>query len=169
MKISNEIYNLGVTSVVFIILEQPGIIGALCEYLTCTQLDPFVTTQYVSVQTGVECGTEEYNSFKFAFVFPALAVWGSAIPLFLLLLLFKNKKSLPTSEPLRIVFGGLYSNYANETFYWGIVIIFFKVSMYALDSLLDISDKGKAIMFLLMIHPYFNLFKQKHPHMFKDL
>lgn len=165
----NLIMKVGMVAVVFIILEQPGIIGALCDYLTCTRLDPYVETRYVSVQASVECGTGEYDSFRYVFVIPALAAWGFAIPLMLLFFLFKNKKHLNSSERLRIVFGGLYSNYTSETYYWGIIIIIFKITMFTLDSILDLSESGKSLVFLMLLHPYYILYKRKRPHLFDDL
>lgn len=87
----------------------------------------------------------------------------------LLFFLFKNKKHLNSSERLRIVFGGLYSNYTSETYYWGIIIIIFKITMFTLDSILDLSESGKSLVFLMLLHPYYILYKRKRPHLFDDL
>ena len=70
---------IGVVLVGLIILEQSGIIGALCDYLSCIRLDPSDETRYVTTNPNVQCGTASYNLFRNFFVIPALLVWGFLI------------------------------------------------------------------------------------------
>lgn len=54
---------LGAVAVAIFILEQPAIIGKLCQYLTCVQLDPYVPKYYVKSRNNIECYTDEYYFF----------------------------------------------------------------------------------------------------------
>ena len=161
---------LGVTAVSMIILDQPGIIGALTDYLSCKQLDPYSSTLWVSTFNTVECGTPEYNSFKNLLIIPGLAVWGFAVPMLLLLILFKYKKNLRSSRALRVVFGSLYNNYNDDAYYWGILTIFFKISIFVVDSVFaTIAIEAKACLLILVVHVYYLLFQKTSPYNSEDL
>ena len=165
----NLLMKVGLTATMLIILEQPGIIGVLCDYLACVKLDPYDSRRYVSSSPNIQCDTDDYNSFRKLFIIPCVAIWGAVIPLTFLLILYKNKARLESSEMLRVVFGSLYNNYSSQAYFWGIITMFFKICIFVLDSVITLDEFGKAAIFLLVIHPYFFIFKYRDPHLSKDL
>ena len=168
-KKKNAIIRIGVTTVVLIMLEQPGIIGAICDYLSCSTLYPTDITKYVSAIPNISCDTVSYKSFRDSFVVPSLIIWGFAIPLTLFIFLKKNKAKLESSEMMRKIFGSLYSNYTNKAFYWGLVIMLFKIIMFVLDSVIDLPQAARDMIFLLFIHLYNQIYKYQSPYMHDEL
>ena len=73
-KKKKALVRIGVAAVVLIMLGQPGIIGAICEYLSCGYLDPTDEQNYVTSVPNLNCGTEEYKSFRNLVVIPGLVV-----------------------------------------------------------------------------------------------
>lgn len=55
---------IGSVAVVLILLEQPSIVGILCDYLHCSRLDPLVDEYYILRHSNVQCYTDEYNFFS---------------------------------------------------------------------------------------------------------
>jgi hypothetical protein len=149
-------------------MEQPQIIAALCDYLTCTRLDPNDETLYLVVDHNVQCGTEEYNLFRNIMVIPSLAVWGFVVPLIIFLVLSRKREKLLKSRSLYIVFGNLYNNYKLEAFFWGIIIIVFEITMFVLNSVLRNYNLGRGVALVLIVHIYYILYNKYSPHPSKD-
>lgn len=160
---------VGAVAVVLILLEQPGIVGILCKYLTCAHLDPYLSDEFIKTHNSIQCHTDQYNFFKKLVVVPALTFWAFLIPLGIFVILYKIRNRLYVSESLRIVFGNLYNSYHERTYYWGIIIIIFKVLIYVLNSILKASPVFKGVLFLWLIQVYFYLLKRKTPYHFRYL
>ena len=158
-KISLE--RIGVVAVVLILLEQPGIIGLLSKYLTCSKLDNSMTEEYIQTYNSIQCGTSHYNFFKYAVVIPALTFWALLIPLAIFIILRSVRKKLHDSESLRTIFGSLYNAYLPTSFYWGLLIIIFKSALYVLNSVITASPIIKGVIFMTMIHVYFFALKRE--------
>ena len=160
---------IGAVTIGLISLEQPQIIGILCNYLACIRLDPTDDALYVAANPNVQCGTYEYNLFRYYFVLPSLMAWGFLVPLALILILAKKKTRLMESKSLFVVFGKLYDNYTPEAYFWGLVVILFKISMFVANSLLKPYNLGRGIVLIIIVHCYFTMYKRFNPHPHKDL
>ena len=164
-----SLQRVGLVTVILILLEQPSIVGVLCKYLTCSQLDPFINAMFIKAHNSIQCDTDKYNFFKKVVVIPALTFWAFLIPLGIFLILYKIKKRLHVSESLRIVFGSLYNSYFENSYYWGVVIILFKVTIYVINSIINVSPIFKGVLFMWLIQAYFYLLKKKAPYPCKYL
>ena len=168
-KRNKSFTRIGAVAIVLFLLEQPGIIAKLCQYLTCTKLDPYASQYYIKSQNSIECYTDQYNSFLYSAIVPALIFWAFLVPFAIFLVLYKKRKSLSESKALRIIFGNFYNAYTKKAFYWGIVVMIFKMSIFILDSVVASSEYTKGIVFMLVIHLYFLLFKRSPPYDSKPL
>ena len=168
-RLKKSLVRVGAVAVVLILLEQPGIIGVLCKCLTCSKLDPFGNEYYITTQNSVRCYTTRYNFFKIIIVIPALIFWALIIPLGIFVILCKIRRRLFASEPLRIIFGNLYNSYYESTYYWGVVIIVFKVTIYVLNAVLSTSPVFKGVILMMIIHLYYYLLKKKSPYPHSNL
>ena len=163
-KKNESLIRIGAVAIVLFLLEQPGIIAKLCQYLTCTKLDHYASQYYIKSQNNIECYTEQYNSFLYPVVIPALVIWGFVIPFAIFIILYRKRKDLYESRALRIILGNFYNAYSKEAYYWGVVVMIFKMSLFILDAVLTSSDFTKGIVFILVIHLYFQLFKRRPPY-----
>ena len=166
---TNIITRLGTVAVFLILLEQPNIIGALTNYLTCSKLDPHLDDQFMKNPTLVQCYTPEYFSFRNRAVFPAIAVWGVAVPLVIFLILFKNRKILQNSESLNVIFGPLYNSYDEKAYYWGLVIMICKMTLFTLNSVLTGLDVIKYVIFIVILQLYYEVLNRRPPYTRKVL
>ena len=164
-----SLVRIGAAAVVLILLEQPGIIAVLCQYLTCAPLDPFMNESYVKTQNSVQCNTYKYNLFKYVVVIPALVFWALIIPLGIFIVLCKIRRKLFTSEHLRTAFGNLYNSYYESSYYWGVVIIIFKVLLFVLNAVLSTTLIFKGIILMMIVHLYFYLIKRRSPYSYTPL
>ena len=161
---NRSLTKIGAVAVVLFLIEQPGIIAKLCQYLTCTKLDYYASQYYIKSANTIECYTDQYNSFLYSVVIPALIFWAFLIPLAIFLVLYKKRNRLFESEPLRIILGNFYNSYSKEAYYWGVVVMVFKMSFFILDSVLVSSDLLKGIVFMMIIHLYYFLCQRKPPY-----
>ena len=155
---------IGAVAVTLILLEQPGIIGVLCDYLNCTQLDPYVDEYWISAHNNIQCYTDDYYHFRNILVFPGLFFWGLLVPLIIFLFLRAKRKKLFNSQGFQIVFGNFYNGYQQEAYYWGIIIMNFKMIIFILDSVLTSSQVAKGLVYMCLFHLYYLIFKKKPPY-----
>lgn len=165
----NFFIRIGAVATVLIILEQPSIIGLLCSSFNCVKLDPYMNNYYLSSNPSVQCFTEQYNALRKILVIPALVFWGFLIPLIIFLILWKNRRRIFTSEPLRIVFGNFYNYYTEKSYYWGVIIMNFKVIIFMLNSVMNSTDIFKGVVFMCLFHLYYQLYKRNPPYKHKSL
>ena len=93
------ICRLGLAAVVLTMLEQPGIIGMLSAYLSCSPLYTDDPNTYITSNTLIQCNDEngDYAYFRNVLVIPGLLFWGFLVPFIIFLILWKKKKELQTS------------------------------------------------------------------------
>ena len=164
------ITRVGAAATVLILLEQPTIIGVLCSYMSCDQLDPYVQDAYfVKDYNNIQCYTSEYNSFKYKAIVPALLFWGVLVPLVIFLILCKKREKLFKYEKYRIIFGNFYSAYKEETFYWGVIIMNFKMFLYILSAFLPGDSFTKSLIYICLFHTYYVVLKKRPPYENKTL
>ena len=160
---------IGAVAAVVIVFDQPSIIGILCDYFYCTQLDPYSSETFVKRNKNVQCDTEEYNNFKNIFVIPALIIWAFVIPAAIFLILHYNRKRLMKSKKLRITLGSFYNNYTKSAYYWGILIMVFKTVIYMFDSLLTTSETAKGCFLIITFYTYYALLNAIAPYSHRNL
>lgn len=168
-RIKQSLMRLGVTAIGLINLEQPGIIGVLCDYLSCVQLDPNESIYYISTNNNIQCGTDQYNYFRYVVVIPALLCYGFLLPLAIVLLLYKKRDQLLNSKTLYVMFGAFYSNYGVKAYYWGLSTVIFKIMIFFLDSILRSTELGKGTTLALIVHLYYLLYTKVAPRLNKEL
>ena len=164
-----SLVRVGAVAVVLIWLEQPGIVGILCKYLTWTKLDPFDDETYIKTHNSISCSMDGYSSFKRNVVIPALTFWAFIIPLGIFALLYKIRHKLFVWQSLRIVFGFFYNGYSEKSYYWGVLILIFKLTIYVLNAILKTPLVIKGYIFMAIIQFYFFLLKRKTPYLYKYL
>lgn len=166
-----SLIRLGAVAVVLILLEQPGIIGVLCQYLTCSRLDPLVDLYYIKTHNTIQCHTDEYNFFTKVIVVPALIFWAFLVPVGIFVILYKMRKKLFVSQPLNIVLGNFYNSYSESSYYWGVIIMVFKEVIYMLNAVIPGSRVTKGVVFMMIIHFYYFLLKRKsrYPYIYLSL
>jgi hypothetical protein len=131
-----------------------------------------VTDEYVKLPNTVQCYTPEYYYFRNIAVIPSFLFWGALVPFILFYVLYKKRHDLEDpekSEHLFTVMGHLYSGYTRKNFYWGALIIFFKMLMFTLNSVLTVSDTTKCIVYFTLIQLYYELLTRRLPYTSKIL
>ena len=155
---------IGSVAVVLILLEQPAIIGILCEYLSCTRLDPLVEEYYIKSSSNVQCYTDKYNFFARLFVIPALVFWAFVVPAVIFVFLYKKRAKLQDSEAFHIVLGNFYTCYSQRAPYWGVAILIFKMIIFVFNSVFNVSNIFKGVIFMMVVHIYYYYLKKTLPY-----
>lgn len=159
---------IGLSVLMLIICVQPSIIQEIISYVDCKQLDPFSSATYINSFSTTQCYTPSYNTFLYNFIIPTVLFWAVAIPSGLFLVLFLKKKKL-NSKPMRITFGAIYNEYRQTSYYWGVLIMVFKVVLLVLTKMFGKDANLKAMIILLFFYFYKKLFTIKRPYYFKGL
>lgn len=160
---------LGAVAVGLIVLEQPGIVGNLCDYLVCTNLDPYDEARYIKSFNTIQCESDSYIRFRNTMIIPALTIWAFIVPAAIYGVLRYNQKKLYRSKEHRLVFGTFYNNYSKKTYYWGVLLIIYKTTIFVFDSVLDMTVGAKALLLMLFAYAYYVLLKAAMPHNHKKL
>jgi hypothetical protein len=156
-------YLLGNTIVSILLYQQPGVIRQLVGSLICIQLSDGSTTSYVYSELSITCSDTSYKTFIFAFVAPALLIWGvllTAVPFFILYHNSHNRDH----ETVRNVFGGsLVNGYTQTCYLWGVLFIVFKILIVTISTVFVNSSLFNACLLLLIIYEYLALLNYFHP------
>ena len=162
-KRKQSLIRVGAVAAVLILSEQPSIIGILFKYLKCVKLDPFMEDSYITGFHNISCETEGYSFFLRAVVVPGLVFWAIVVPFFIFAILFKNRKNLYDSEPVRVILGNFINCYRQEAYYWGVLIIAVKILIYICNSVINSSNEVKIMVYLLILNVYSWLLSYKKP------
>mgnify|MGYP006933351686 FL=1 len=65
--------------------------------------------------------------------------------------------------------GSFYNSYSEGSYYWGIVVLVFKVTLVVLNAVLETSQIFKGIILIMIIHLYFYFLNRRAPDTFKHL
>ena len=76
----------------------------------------------------VICYSNLHKFFSFAVALPSIIVWGVGIPLFALLLLFRDRNNLEEIS-VKKKFGFFFRGYKSSFYFWEIVIMYKKVAV----------------------------------------
>ena len=160
----HSLIRIGTAAVILIFLEQPGIIGFLGDYLTCSRLDPNIDAQYIVKSNIIECGTPEYNHIKNIIVIPALLFWAFLVPAGLFIAMRINRKRLYESQLLEIVLGHLYTSYKQKAFYWGLLLFVIRMSLFIFNALFTQNQMVKNLILLGFFHIYYKFYSKIEPY-----
>ena len=167
-------YGTAVALCVMILVEQPGIIATLASYLSCSELIPDSGLTFLNSNRNISCHSEDYYYFRRMVVYPGLILWGIAIPLSIFLILYQNARrdclNLYKSKLMRFTLGSLFVEFKPSRYYWGLVIMVFKVIVYIVQSSVGLSVTSKT-MTIAQIFGIYNLllYFGKNPYNSKDL
>jgi len=143
-----------------ILLEQPGILTTLSLFCLC--LFPEINGGFSALNTSISCSDLHYLSFRDNIVFAGIIFWSFIIPILLGCVLFWHKKDIET-EHVRRRYGDLINSYRAKVFYWGLVIMIFKLGLlFALSFISQSPNAG--ILSLGMLYLYLALFNAAQPY-----
>ena len=152
---------------ILVLLEQPSIVGNLASFLSCKEMVPGSGSTYLQRNLAVSCDTNQFRFFRNYVVISGFILWGVAIPLSAFLILHQNRKNL-NDKALRSSFGSLYNECQEKRYYWGLVIMIFKLIIYAGNSLLQVNNQTKAmilaqifVVYLTVLHMSGNPYIEK--------
>ena len=156
--------NLLITSLITVyLLSQPAILDGLAAYLNCTQLDTNDNATFVATYLNVKCDSGDYTSFRNFFVYPILVISNFSIPLCLLGLLWKNRAKL-NEYSYRMALGVTYNDFKQETYYWCLLLVLFKIILVMVSQLFSFTLQTKSIILIAVIIIYAIIFYRKNPY-----
>ena len=154
---------LFIIAISFFVLEQPGIVQTLISYSSCSKLLLDSSAYYVYGNEFFKCGTDDYQSFYYWVVVPFFCVYFWILPLILFLILYSHRNNL-NGETIRIAMGTLYNEFTPKAYYWGMIIIAFKLLLIVLNNLLMHDIKTKASVLFLVMYAYKVFLEYKAPY-----
>jgi len=120
-------YFLRLCLIYIILSEQPGLVGFMTGYLSCSEggryFDP-----YVGLHPGTKCNSDEYIIIRYFIVIPCLIIWGIVLPIYLFSSVYSNRYKL-NEFAVRLPYGVLYNLYKPEYYWWGTVSMLLAISL----------------------------------------
>jgi len=120
-------YFVRLCTIYIILSEQPGIIGFMTSFLSCSQDDPY-SSPYVGLHPSTKCNTSQYFTIKYFIVIPCLVLWVALIPVYGFLSIYFKRDRLNTIA-VRLPWGVLYNLYKPRFYWWGIVSMLLAISL----------------------------------------
>ena len=142
--------------------DQPAILNGLVSYLNCIPLDTTVSTTYIATYLNVECDTYNYKTFL-KVVYPLLVSFAIIMPLILLGILIIKREALHQPK-YRLTLGTIYNDFRKHAFYWGIVLMCFKISLVVITQALNVDLISTSALVMLVILIYAVIFLRKNPY-----
>ena len=160
---SKRRYRFIVTVVSFFILEQPQAVAGLISYSSCAKILSDDDRKFVYGNEFFECNTSSYNSFYSWIVVPSICVYFIVVPLTLFLVLYRSRKNL-NNEKLRLTMGMLFNEYRENAYFWGLLIIVFKLLLLSFNQWFSDNIKTKALVLVLIFYMYKLLCSWSQPY-----
>jgi len=120
-------YFLRLCLIYIILSEQPGIVGFMTGFLSCSQADQY-SDPYVGLHPSMNCNTNEYFIIRYFIVIPGLVIWGALIPIYMFRSVYSKREKLNTLK-VRLPYGVLYNLYKPEYYWWGTVSMLLAISL----------------------------------------
>ena len=117
-------------------------LDGLVAYMNCTPLDTNAKTTYIRTSLNVQCQTKAYINLKNSFIYPVTFGLHFLIPLALLVLLLLKKSRLHENK-YRMSLGTIYNDYKDEGYYWGLILVIFKILLVIFSQFLKITIETK--------------------------
>ena len=121
----------------FIMSHQPGLVSFLAMFQSCTTLKGLGYV-YIAAHPSWSCDSENYLFISKYIASPALVLWCVIFPIGILFGLLRYGKNNST-EKLKNIFGMMLTDVKNDYYYWGIVLMVFKLLL----SLVSMSLRDK--------------------------
>ncbi|CAD8072192.1 unnamed protein product [Paramecium sonneborni] len=163
MKLTSTIY---FTALIYLFFyTQPNIIkqfGGLIAMRTISKID------YININTQYLYHTQEHSNWIQFFIGPVIIIFGCIIPLLLLIILYKIKNYF-NQERTRKIWGYLFNDYKENSYYWEIIKIFQRELIML--SLIINEERVilKSIITILVLLLYYFCFLQFQPYNVKAL
>ena len=131
------------------IFIHPSILDILFEMFNCEEIDG---VNRLSRELDEECYTGTHLYLVLFLVVPSCILWGIGIPTYSLIRLIQKRKNLHELE-IREELGYLYNGYLFHAFYWESVIMYRKVLMVIMATLLSLVGRKiqAMLVFALMV------------------
>ena len=153
---------LGVAILYLVISSQPGIIAALGQFLSCSEIDGYAPT-FIRSHPFWTCTSPEYNFYAWFLAIPGLILYCAVIPLVILIVLFINKKKLKT-EFVETSFGVLLFDVNDKFYFWGIVLMVLKIVLSFMVFGLEQKLQVQIFASLVFLWIYQSLVKYFRPY-----
>ena len=139
---------------------QPNLIEKMLAILSCRKIS---NNLYMKADTANLCYSAQHIFYIIVLVSPAAIILGFLFPICLYLFLFKRRKKLNMNYYLKR-FGFLYNEYKPKYFYWELVKIYFKLSIFFSLNYYDSYIKVKACLILIFLSGYFFALNKCKPY-----
>ncbi|EWS71413.1 transmembrane protein, putative (macronuclear) [Tetrahymena thermophila SB210] len=149
------------TAIIFLIIYvQPDLVAQIISLLSCRQIGD---TNYILSNVSFVCYTHEHYYYAFTLVLPMLISWVIIIPVFLFLVIKKNKNNLDSID-IKLKYGFLYKEYQESAFYWEFVKMVEKLAIILSLNFYSQSVVTKAVLVFIVISAYGILSLIIHPY-----
>ena len=111
--------------IVLLFMVHPNIVQINFQNFRCLDTDG---TERVLEDLEVICFSNVHKFYSFSVAIPSIIIWGIGIPLFALLLLFRDRKNLDEIS-VKKKYGFFYRGYKSTFYFWEIVIMYKKVTV----------------------------------------
>ena len=145
-----------------IILEQPGIVGYLTSYLSCSDLTYNNKDYYITMHPNWKCEGSQYQSYKNYLVVPFLGLYALLVPVLLLAGLVAKRKRLDYKES-KVLYGSLYNFTKPKYYYWIIIVILFELILSATSYAFWIDSKLRIFLLFIVLWTYQFIVRQVKP------
>jgi len=120
-------YFLRLCLIYIILSEQPGIVGFMTGYLSCSQDDPS-SSPYVGLHPTIKCDSPQYFIIRYFIVIPCLIIWVVLIPVFAFSSIYFKRERL-NKLSVRLPWGVLYNCYKPKYYWWGSISMILAISL----------------------------------------
>jgi hypothetical protein len=155
-----------ILSVLYIIIvEQPGIVGYLTAFLSCSKghLDENTEYSFIDLHPNWTCDDPNYQYYKSFFVVPSLIFWSLVLPVAIFLILFMQKKSLDTLST-RMAWGSLYNINKKEYYYWGTIVMIMELIISFASFTFQADLKARIFTMFILLWSYQFAVRQLKPY-----
>jgi len=143
LKMSGLIWS---TIVFTLLLEQPGIVGNLTSFLSCSD-------DHMTLYPNWSCQDQNYLFFKEFIITPNLIFWAGILPAFVFLSLFFRRNKLE-QVCVRKTWGAFYDFNNKRHHYWSIFVMIFTLTVSYVTYNLQADAKACAFTLFLLLCSY---------------
>jgi len=148
-----------------IINEQPGILLNLSKLYSCF-LQNLDGVGFAMLDPNISCSDPTYLEFTRKYVLPGIILWGMVIPIGLYIILRSSRDKLSNPE-IRKKFGGIINSYNEDSYYWGLMIMLFKLALMLAFCIITTPATAFNVGLVIMIG-YYYLFNHLKPYSSKE-
>ena len=160
MRVSQFIW---LTLIYIVILEQPGIVGYLTSYLSCSDLTHNNTDFYITMHPNWKCEGPQYQFYKYTLVIPFLCLWTIIVPICMFIGLFAKRGKLDERE-VKSSYGSLYNLYKPNYYYWGTIVMLLELVLSLTSYAFEIALKLRILILFILLWSYQFAVRQLKPY-----